>query len=276
MHSVPVAQRTVIALTRGVSPALARCELTHLPRMAIDLDLARAQHAAYERALATLGCVVVGLPAAPDMPDSVFVEDVAFVLDEMAIIARPGAQSRRLERAAVEEALAGHRPLARIEAPATLDGGDVLVVGRSIFIGLSTRTNEAAVEQVRGCVAPHGYTVHPVRVAGCLHLKSAVTVAGPQLLLMNPAWAPVSAFSRFDVVDVDADEPHAANVVRVGERLLFPSAYPRTRKRLEDRGLHVTTVDVSEFSKAEGAVTCCSLIFESGVRQGSVPCLTPV
>jgi dimethylargininase len=250
----------MLALTREVSPAIVHCELTHLARVPIDLGKAMEQHAAYERALEWLGCRVRRLPAGPDMPDSVFIEDVAVVLDEVAIITRPGAESRRIERPVVEAALAPLRPLAIIEAPGTIDGGDVLVSGRSIFIGLSSRTNAPAVDQVRAIVESHGYSVHTVRVTGCLHLKSAVTEAGKGLLLMNPAWAPAPAFAGFDIIDVDPTEPYAANVVRVGERLLYPTLFPRTRRRLEDRACNVTVVDVSELAKAEGAVTCCSLI----------------
>ena len=177
--------------------------------------------------------------------------------------ARPGAGSRRVECAAVEEALAPFRTVARIEPPGTLDGGDVLVVGHAIFIGLSSRTNEAAVEQVRARVSGLGYSVNAVRVSGCLHLKSAVTAASDGVLLMNRAWAPSGAFTGFEIIDVDADEPHAANVVRVGHRLVHAAAFPKTRKRIEDRGFDVTAVDVSELAKAEGAVTCCSLVFEA-------------
>jgi len=239
---------------------MANCELTHLPRVAIDLDRARAQHEDYERALADLGCTVHRLPSGPEMPDSVFIEDIAIVLGELGIITRPGAESRRVECAVVEQALAHYRALARIEPPATLDGGDVLAVGQSIFIGVSSRTNRAAVAQMRTLVTPLGYSVEAVSVHGCLHLKSAVTSAGDGILLMNRAWAPAEAFGNFDVIDVHPDEPHGANAVRVGGELLCSSMFPRTRERLERRGLRVTGVDVSELAKAEGALTCCSLI----------------
>ena len=152
----------MIAITRDVSPAMARCELTHRPRVPIDVGRAAEQHAGYERALTRLGCSVVRLGASAEMPDCVFVEDAAVVLDEMAVIARPGAASRRAETAAVADALRSHRPLARIEAPATLDGGDVLAAGRSIFIGRSSRTNDAAAAQMQALTAPFGYTVRPV------------------------------------------------------------------------------------------------------------------
>lgn len=260
---------SLVALTRAISPAIARCELTHLSRVAIDLERARVQHDGYERALRALGCAVHRLPAGPEMPDAVFIEDVAIVLDGLAVITRPGAASRRVEREAVAQALAPYRPLAHIEAPGTLDGGDVLVIGRSIFIGISSRTNLAAVEQMRRLVDPVGYLVRGVRVTGCLHLKSAVTAASDDVVLMNREWAPAGAFANFDIVDVHPAEPGGANVVRAGHGVVYPTAFPRTRERLEARGFEVTGVDVSELAKAEGAVTCCSLIFPVDSRTGN-------
>jgi dimethylargininase len=240
-----------LALTRELSPEFSRCELTHLARQPIDLDLARDQHAAYEQALADAGCEVRRLDTPEGMPDAVFVEDVAVVLDEVAIVTRPGAPSRRGEPTAVGDALAAYRSVRRIEAPGTLDGGDVLVVGRRVFVGASGRSNASGIEQLRQILAPHGYVVVAVPVIGCLHLKSAVTPIGDALLLMNPAC---------DVLDVDPLEPFGANALRIRGRAIYPSSFPRTRRRLESQGLIVTEVDVSELQKAEGAVTCCSII----------------
>jgi dimethylargininase len=250
-----------VAITRPVSPAIGRCELTHLSRVAIDAAVASAQHAEYERALERLGCSVRRMSAAPDMPDSVFVEDVAIVLDEIGIVTRPGAESRRPEVTAVAAALEEHRPLAWIEPPGTMDGGDVMVIGRTMFAGASSRTNYAGIEQLRRIVAPFRYEVRVAAVTGCLHLKSAVTAVNDETLLINQAWAPAGTFTGFDLVNVDPGEAAAANVVRVGNRLLYSAGFPRTRERLERRGFDVTAVDVSEIAKAEGAVTCCSVIF---------------
>ena len=250
----------LIALTRDVSPALARCELTHLERTPIDLELARAQHDAYERCLADAGCVVQRVEAAVDMPDSVFIEDTALVFDELAVITRPGAPSRRDETVAVAEAVARHRPVRRIEPPGTLDGGDVLVVGRTVFVGVSGRSNTAGVGQLRCTLRPLGYDVREVAVQGCLHLKSAVTAASEELLLMNPAWIPDADLRDFDVLEVPAEEPYGANVLRLADRVIHAAAFPRTRARLEARGVRVESVDLSELAKAEGAVTCCSIL----------------
>src|SRR5262245_23966723 len=136
-----------VALTRDISPALASCELTHLPRVPIDVERARAQHREYEQALAEAGCEVQRLPSSAEMPDSVFVEDIAIVFDELAIVTRPGAESRRIEVQAIADALQKYRRLRCIAAPGTIDGGDVLVVGRRVYVGLSSRTNAEAVRQ---------------------------------------------------------------------------------------------------------------------------------
>lgn len=250
-----------IAITREVSPALGDCELSYVERAAIDVARAGVQHREYRRALAALGCRVLTLPAEAALPDSVFVEDAAIVLDEVAVLTRPGAPSRRGEVAGIADALRDHRPLLAIEAPGTLDGGDVLRLGRTLYVGESARSNAAGVTRLRELLAPHGYAVETVPTHGCLHLKSAVTQLDDHTVLLQPAWVERARFTGFRVIDVDPAEPHAANVVRIGDALLIPASFPRTRQRLLDAGFAVTAVDVSELQKAEGAVTCCSLVF---------------
>ena len=252
-----------IALTRPVSDSLAQCELTHLTRTPIDVDLARAQHHQYERALADLGCQIERLPAEPNLPDAVFCEDAAIVFDELAIITRPGAPSRRPELPSVARALARYRRLATIEAPGTLDGGDVLRVGRTIYVGLSERSNQAAIEQMSAVLSPLGYSVRGVVVTGCLHLKSAVTQVATEALLINREWIDAGVFGRQTLIDVDPAEPYAANALLIGASVIYAAAYPRTLARLQAHKIDVLTVDVSELAKAEGAVTCCSLILET-------------
>lgn len=251
----------MIAITREVSPAITRCELTHLERTAIDVDVARAQHAAYERLLERLGCAVHRLPADPDMADSVFIEDTAIVLDEVAVITRPGARSRHVETPAVVEALRPHRTLARIVDPGTIDGGDVIVAGRQVFVGRSGRTNDAGIRQLRSILAPIGRSVVAVEVRGCLHLKSAATTVDNGTMLINPEWVPPGTFPGFEVIEIDPREPSAANVLRVGGSIVCAAASPRTQDILDQRGYQVAAVEVSELAKAEGAVTCCSLVF---------------
>ena len=255
-----------LALTREISPAFARCELTHLARHPIDLVRAREQHAAYEGALADAGCEVRRLESDDTMPDAVFVEDTAVVVDEIAVVARPGAASRRGEPAAVADALAAFRPVRRIESPGTLDGGDVLIMGRRVFVGASGRSNASGREQLRQALEPFGYVVVDVPLDGCLHLKSAVGDIGDALLLMNRAWASPNPFVDFVILDVHPDEPFAANTLRIRGRVIYPVTFPRTRQRIEARGLEVLTVDVSELQKAEGAVTCCSVVFDGRAR----------
>lgn len=252
-----------VALTREVSSAFAACELTHLPRVAINVARAREQHRAYEKALDDLGCLVERLPAGDDMPDSVFIEDIAVVVDELAVITRPGAEARRRESLAVADALSRYRPAWFIDPPGTLDGGDVLVAGRRVFVGRSARTNDEGVDQLRRVLAVHGYSVVGVRVTGCLHLKSAVTAVGDNLLLMNPGWVSREAFAGFDLIDVHPGEADAANALKIAERVVFSASFPLTADTLRRRGIQLRMVDASELAKAEGAVTCCSLIFES-------------
>lgn len=255
-----------LAFTRSVPRTIARCELTHLAREPIDYDRAVAQHAAYEAALARLGCRVQRLPDAPSLADSVFVEDTAVVFDRLAVMARPGAASRRAEVEGVAEALRPYRPLAFIEAPGTLDGGDVLVTPGRVFVGISGRTNTDGARQLAALLAPHGFDVVPVPVAGCLHLKSAVTVvalpasAGRTTLLINPAWIDAAFFDEFDSIQVDPAEPAAANVLAVGGRVVCADEHPRTRGRLEAAGFVTAPVPAGELAKAEGGVTCCSLL----------------
>jgi dimethylargininase len=252
----------LIALTRAISPRMAECELTHLERTPIDVARAEAQHRAYEAALESLGCRVERIDPLPEMADSVFVEDTAVVLDEVALITRPGAESRRGETPSVAAALRAHRPLLSIEAPGILDGGDVLRLGRRLFVGLSRRSDARAVGQMQRLLAPLGYQVRGVEVHGCLHLKTAVTQLDDRTVLINPDWVDASSFGA-EAIEVHPEEPMAANVLRVGARLLYPEAFPRTRERLEARGYPVTTLDVSELARAEGALTCCSLIFSA-------------
>jgi dimethylargininase len=251
-----------LALTRGVSPAIADCELTYLARAPIDYQRALAQHRAYLARLEELGLRIVQIEADSGLPDCCFVEDAAIVLDEVAVITRMGAPARRGETPAVAEALARYRPLVRLQEPARIDGGDVLVLGRRLFVGLSPRTDAAGVEALAAAVRPLGYDVVPVRMTGCLHLKTAVTAAGPHLLVINPEWVDGEAFRGLETIEVAEGEPWAANVLAVGEAVVVAAGFPRTAERLRSRGLDVHALDVSEFLKAEAGVTCKSVIFD--------------
>ncbi|GAB3366637.1 N(G),N(G)-dimethylarginine dimethylaminohydrolase [Lysobacter rhizosphaerae] len=251
-----------IAITREVSPSLGDCQLTHVARTPIDVARADAQHRAYQRALSALGCRVLVLEAEPSMPDAVFVEDVAIVLDEVAVMTRPGAESRRGEGASVAELLRRYRPLRAIEAPGTLDGGDVLRVGRTLYVGQSGRSNAEGSAQLQAAIEEFGYHVQSVPIHGCLHLKSAVTALRDDTLLLQPAWIDAASFPGFAIIEVDPAEEHAANILRIGDVAVMPACFPRTAQRIRDAGFEVVTVDVTELQKAEGATTCCSLVFE--------------
>ena len=249
-----------VALTRAVPESLARCELTHLERQPIDIARAEAQHDDYEAALRSLGCTVRRAPSAHHLPDSVFVEDIALVLDDIAIITHPGAASRRPEREGIASVLSEYRTLAWIEPPATIDGGDVLRVGKTLYVGLSTRTNDDGARALERIGAPCGYTVKAIQTTKCLHLKSAVTAIDDRRLLCNPAWVDARLFDELDILAVHADEPHAANVLRVGNGMICAAAHQRTNDLLRRHGYQVCAVDVSELAKAEAGVTCCSVI----------------
>jgi len=254
-----------LALTREVPESIASCELTHVPRAPIDLARARAQHAAYERAIADAGCEVVRLPELHAHADSVFVADPAVALRELAVIARPGAESRRGEVATIAAALAAHLPLARIEPPGTLDGGDVLLLGSELLAGLSRRTNAEGVRQLAAHVAPYGYTVRALEVEGALHLQTAVTQAAERALVVNPRWIDVAQLpADWERIEIDAREPFAANVLFVRGATICSAAFARTNERLAAHGARVVPVAADELAKAEGGVTCCSLLMSLG------------
>ena len=251
------------AITREVSPNINQCELSFHGRQPIDVIRARAQHKAYQDCLAELGVRVVSLPAEPGLPDAVFVEDPVVVVDEVAIISIMGAPSRRPEARTLIDALSPYRPLQFLVEPATLDGGDVLRIGPTLFVGLSQRTNREACSQLSEVLRPHGYKVQPVEVRGCLHLKSACSYVGNGTVLMNPSWIEAEPLRGFEWLEVSEDEPAAANALLIGDMVIMPAAFPRTRALLEDRGFRVRAIDMSELQKAEAGVTCCSVIVET-------------
>lgn len=249
-----------VAITRDVSPTIERCELTHLDRAAINHERAIQQHQSYQALLRRLGVEVLVLPALEAFPDSVFVEDVALVFDEVAVLTRPGALSRRGEVSLMEPTLREYRELRRIGGEGTLDGGDVVVLGKEIIVGLSGRSNEDALHQLSEIMVEYGYAVRSCGLRDCLHLKSAVTVIDSQTVLLNPDYVLPQEFAKYNQVCVDPEEPAAANILQVGEELVFSDQFPKTLERLRQAGIQPHTLDNSEFLKAEGALTCCSLI----------------
>jgi len=250
------------AITRAVSPAINLCEIGFIERQLIDLSKADQQHRQYEALLAELGASVVSLPPEPDYPDSVFVEDPAVVVDEVAIMTRMGAASRRGESESLARALAPYRKLRWLAEPATLEGGDVMRIGRTLFVGVSQRTNRAGIDQLTDELRPLGYSVVPVTVRGALHLKTACCSLGEDTILANREWLDLEPFSQFHIVDVAPGEGRAANVLTLGGSVIIPAGFPDTTEILARAGKKVRTVDVSELMKAEAGVTCSSLIFE--------------
>jgi dimethylargininase len=251
----------LIGLTREVSPSINNCELTFHAREPIDVAKANAQHKAYENLLAELDCEIVSLPAEPDLPDAVFVEDPVVVVDEVAVILHMGAASRRPEARTLADALSRYRPLKYLAAPGTMDGGDVLRIGRKIFVGLTSRTNEQGIAQLRDILRPYGYEVQSVEVRNCLHLKTACSYIGNNTILINRSFIDAAPLQQFELLDVPAGEPHAANVLFVKDVGLVPESFPKTRALLEKRGFKNRSVDISELQKAESGITCSSVIF---------------
>ena len=250
------------AFTRAVSPRLAECQLTHLDRVPIDPARAAAQHALYEQSLADAGYAIVRLPELPDDPDAVFVEDTALLLDDHAIITRPGAASRIGEIDSTAEGLKGQFELHRIQS-GHLDGGDVLRIGKRLYVGLSTRTDATGIEALAAVVRPLGYEVVTAQTGVCLHLKTGATfaghdAAGDPILLHDPAAIDPSQFT--DVRPLAVDEPTAANCIRAGDCMILAAGNPRSVEKLRERGFRIVEVDVSELQKAEAGVTCMSLI----------------
>ncbi len=249
------------AVTRQVSPAINRCELSYLERVDIDPLAAADQHRRYEDCLRAMGADVISLPAEPEMPDSVFVEDAALVLDEVAVLTRPGAESRRGEGVSLAKTLARFRPLLWMRAPATLEGGDVMRIGRTLYVGASARTNAAGIAQLADELKSYGYAVKPVEVGGCLHLKSGCCYLGENIVLANRAWIATEALAGLRIMEVAAEEPWAANVLAIGATALMPAGFPATAAIVERLGWKVQTIDITELRKAEAGVTCSSLIF---------------
>ncbi|MBZ5618280.1 MAG: dimethylargininase [Acidobacteriia bacterium] len=255
----------ITAITRAVSPAMNQCELAYLPRQAIDAGKAAGQHRRYESCLRELGARVISLAPEPELPDAVFVEDPAVVMDEVAVLTRMGAESRRQEADSLARALAPFRPLRWLRAPATLEGGDVMRAGRTVFVGASSRTNAEGIRQLAEALSPFAYDVQAVEVRGCMHLKTGCTYLGEGTLLANREWIDTAGLETFRILDVAPEEPWAANVLTIGDTLVMPDAFPGTAGLLEREGWKVRTLDVSELMKAEAGMTCMSILFEGGV-----------
>lgn len=251
-----------IALVRKPDISISRCELTHVEREEIDFKLLLEQHNQYVSSLKKSGIQVHFLPDLPLSGDGVFVEDTALVLDEVAVICLPGADSRKHETQSVKLALTNYRKEIRvISGEATVDGGDLLRIEKTIYVGQSTRTNSAALEQLKSFLTPFGYEIKPVPVSHCLHLKTGVCYLGNNTILINPEWINPVHFESMKVLKVDEREPFAANAVLLQNVIIHNLAFPHTRKTIVDAGFKVESLSISELAKAEAGLTCLSLIF---------------
>lgn len=251
------------AFVHSVSPKINQCELTYIDSKPVDYTQAVRQHDAYCKLIQKCGAEVIHLSGNVEYPDSVFIEDTAVVFNEIAVLAKMGVSSRRDEVAGVEPELAKYRQIAKIESPATFEGGDVVQIGHSVFVGLSGRTNEAGFEALKFILQRYDYEVIPIEIKECLHLKSACTAISNRSLLVNPNWVDISPFADFNLITVAEEEPGAANAIRVNDTVCVHAGYPKTIQMLEELDFNVETVDISEFIKCEGGLSCLSIRFDS-------------
>jgi len=251
------------AITRAVSRNITRCELTFRQRECVDYDKAVFQHEEYCALLRRCGAQVVTLEACDENPDCCFVADTAIVLDEMAILASMGAPTRRDEVSAITESIRTHREIVRLAPRARLDGGDVLVMGRHIFVGRSRRTDSEGIASLAQLVRPFGYTVTPVSVTGSLHLTTACSALNEETVLLNPHWIDAAPFAAYWVLPVPEDEPWAASTMRVGETMCVEAGAARTLELVSQHCRNVAVSDISEFRKAEGSLPCLSILFRN-------------
>ncbi len=251
----------LLGITHTPSPRMVDGLRTHIGCAPLNHTVVVDQHRQYCGTLAQLGVEVITLDSSPQAPDAVFIEDTAVVLDELAVLASMGNPARRDEPAALEPVLRSYREIKRIEPPAALEGGDVLVVGRALLVGLSSRTNAAGIASLQSAVEQHGYRVRSVPVHGCLHLKTACTALPDGVLLVNPAWIDSLAVKDFKLVPVPATEPWGANTLTIDGTVVLAAEHDRTADLIRKRGIAVETVPLSEFAKAEGGATCLSLVF---------------
>lgn len=251
------------ALMGGVSRTINNCELTYRQREKIDYHKACEQLEEYKHVLSRLNVELIELGSIDTYPDCCFVQDTAVVLDEICVIASMGAPSRAGETKAVEQLISEYRPIRRILAPATLDGGDVVQVGNRLFVGLSKRTNARGIAQLKDLVEPFGYAVTPVNITGGLHLTTGCGVVNDETVILNPRWLDATAFKGLRQLYVHEEEPWAANTIRIRTTVCVEAHSPKTIDQIQPYVGNVEILDISEFRKAEGSLSCLSLIFNN-------------
>jgi dimethylargininase len=247
-----------MAIVRMPSPTLAK-GLTSSDLGHPEYTMFLTQHLSYTAVLRSLDLKILKLPSLPEFPDAHFIEDVAVITPEVAVITRPGAPERLGEIEHIRDVLSDLRPLEAIEEPGTLDGGDVMQIEQTVYVGISERTNEAGADQLAQILAPYGYQTHKVPLVEGLHLKSNVNYIGRNTLLLTEAWASHPLFEAFDKIIVPAEEAYAANALLVKNRLLTPMDFPETHALLREAGFEILEIDATEMQKLDGGMTCMSL-----------------
>ena len=248
-------------ITHLPSPSLEQCELTFLDTKPIDINKAQKEHQDYQKMIESCGAKVITLDENLALPDSVFVEDPIIVFDEIAVLTSMGVESRRKESATMETVFKKYRKIKKIELPAQIEGGDVLKIGKRIFVGKSARTNAQGIRALREIMTPYGYEVIAVKVSGCLHLKTGCTALDEKTLLINPAWVDSKVFSGFTQIIVPKEEPFGANILKINETICMNSAFVKTIELVKSLGYSVKSTDITEFVKAEAGLTCMSVPF---------------
>lgn len=253
----------LLAITHLPSPALQHCELTFLKSEPISMEIANLQHQTYRAMLERCGAKVIVLDENLACPDSVFVEDPIIVFDEVAVLTSMGVESRRKESEAMERVFSKYRKIERIVLPAKIEGGDVLKIGKKIFVGESARTNKEGIEALKTIIKPFGYEVIAVEVTGCLHLKTGATALDDKTIFINSHWVDAEAFKGFTKVEALNDEPFGANVLKMGNILCMNEAFPKSIALIKSLGYTVDSCNINEFVKAEAGLTCMSVPFLS-------------
>lgn len=254
-------KKAEFAIVRNIPNSFQQCITGFSGKFPIDVTLAQQQHEHYCHTLVDLGLKLVRIEADDYLPDCCFTEDTAIVTDGLGIISFPGTESRHAEIIEMEKALTTYKKIQHIAAPATIEGGDVLKIGKKLFIGHSARTNEEGIKQVAGLVNELGYEVIPVKIHNTLHLKTVCTYLGNNCIIYADGHFDENIFSEYDKIIVPVTESYCANTLAVNGKVLIPKGFPLTRSLIGNKGYSIIELDMSEIEKADGALTCLSVIF---------------
>ena len=249
------------AIVRGIPNTFQDCVTISHNTPKINVELARQQHETYCTTLEQLGLKLIRIEADDALPDCCFTEDIAIVFNDLAIITSPGTPSRVAETVEMEKIVAPLKKIYHLSPPATLDGGDVLKIDKKIFIGNSLRTNEEAIKQVAAIINPKGYEVIGVKIWNTLHLKSVCTYLGNGCIILAEGYLDDKIFSQYDKIILPKEEAYCANCLVVNGKVLISKGFPKTKSLIEAKEFSVIEMEISETKKADGALTCSSIIF---------------